>query len=856
VTIYFIAVTTPQPQVEPRAHVEEAILGLDRLDPALHIRFGGKALGLARLVRTGVDVPEGFALAATTEAPELWSDPLRALFLDTVESLLERGPVAVRSSALVEDQPTHSFAGLFETVLDVGDTEGALAAAAHCIASGASYRVRSYAGRNEAQPVGVVVQTMVHPRAAGVLFTRDPRGRDEGMLIEAVQGSGEALVSGHRAPESWRVYRSGLGRWETRCEAPGADDEVLSETLVVALAREASRLAESWQTPLDLEWAITPGDGVLWLQGRPITSLVEAPRWIVERSVEGVDDGPITVWSNWNVRETMPDPLPPLSWCLWRESILPFLTEHFFGVSPRSPHFEEVAGLDRIQGRIYFNLNAILATPLMSGLVGSALAKVDSQAGAAFAELAESGVLTPRRLPGSRVRRALSLVATTVRSVPRSLQVLRPLACRRRLENAAAAVKARQAVETMSDEALLGELSLWSSPEAGALRKGMDMLTGALVALMGAERLFSDWPDARELLAAGIDGNPTTEISLRIDELVAAAHPIAEVFTLQTETEARLAALEESAEGRVWLEQLHDFLSFAGQRGPGEFDFASPRWADDPSMVLDLVEVGLSSPPRESVRQRLTRLASERERAIAAAIAGSPFWKRPAMRFFERAVALLMPLREAPKHYGLHVFYRVRRSALELGRRLAASGVLEDTNDVFLLSLDELADSIRRPASAPPGLAARLETRREEMKDFAERPAPDMVRSDGVPVVMVDTSGEPSADGAHQGTGVSRGAGVGPVRVLREPDPKAMREGDVLVVPFADPGWTPLFPRAAALVMEVGGTICHAAVVARELGIPAVFGFSNATTQLKDGQMVEVDGSTGTVRLLTAPPAD
>ena len=639
---------------------------LDEIDPHTKEERGGKALGLARLLRSGCSVPAGFAVAATREPPELWPETVRDRFLAAAAVLLEQGPVAVRSSALVEDQSERSFAGLFETVLDVRDPEAVMAAAGCCIASGRSERVRSYAGCDDPLPVGVVVQKMVSPRVAGVLFTSHPQGRDGGMVLEAIGGAGEALVSGHVDPERWRIYRTGLGTWETRRETSSSREQgVLTAAEVIRLAEVGWRLAREWETELDLEWALpAPSSNndlpeAQWLQARPVTTLVDPPRWMIERSVEDVDDGPVTVWSNWNVRETMPDALLPLSWALWRDSILPFLTETFFGVPSSSPNFAEMAGLDRVQGRIYFNLNALLAAPLVGRLMTQALGKVDTRAGAMVVDLVERGVLTPRRLSGSPLRRRLGLVATSLRALPRSLQVLRPMACRRRLERAAEAVRLRPPIVEMDDEDLLAELALWSSPEAGALRQGMDMLTGALVSWMVAERLFEPWPEAKELLAAGIEGNPTTEISARIDDLIEAAQPLADVFAAEAEADELLAMLDEKTEGQAWLELFREFLDFAGQRGPGEFDFAVPRWADDPSMVLDLVRVGLVSPAKVSVRDRLRRLGEERRRAVAAAVREAPFWKRPLLRFFARSVALLMPLREAPKHYGMHVFYRV-----------------------------------------------------------------------------------------------------------------------------------------------------------------------------------------------------
>jgi pyruvate,water dikinase len=841
---------------------QPALLPLAAIDPDHDRRFGGKAVGLARLVRAGASVPDGFAVEARALPAHEWPTELRDRFARECAALLTDGPIAVRSSALVEDQPERSFAGLFDTVLEVDSTDAALAAADRCIASGAGERVRVYAGGADADaalPVGVVVQRMAKASAAGTLFTRDPQGRDGGASIEAVRGLGAGLVGGRVDPERWRVYRSGLGGWESRRErgAAGARpaDDVLTAAQAERLAAEGARLAAELDAPLDLEWAIDgnadagPGS-IAWLQARPITVLADPPRYAVERSVPDADDGPVTVWSNWNVRETMPEPLHPLTWSLWRETILPFLVERFFGVPRSSPLFDQVGSLDRVQGRIYFNLNAALATPLLGPLLRRTLHHVDFRAGAVVADLLARGVLTRRRLPRAR-RHSIAILGQALRSGPRALRALRPEACLAELAAAAERVRSRPPVASLTGSQLLAELRLWESEEAGALRDGMQHLTATLLAWIAADRLFAPWPEAQRLLAAGIRGNPTTEISVRLDQLIAEAIPLAGVFAANDSTAPLEEALQGSESGRGWLERFAGFLAFCGQRGPREFDLAVPRWSDDPTMVLDLVRLGLGEREREPVGRRLERLERESAAAVAAAVDAAPWWQRPLLRRAANAARRMLPLREAPKHYGLHVFQRMRLAALELGVRLARAGVITASEDVFFLELAELEELAATLGSggARDDLAARIAERRRALAEYQANPAPDFLRSDGVPVEAPETDSGPASDGELLGTGVSRGSATGVARVLDRPDPRAFEPGDVLVVAFADPGWTPLFPRAAALVMEVGGVMCHAAVVARELGIPAVFGVERATELLAGGQRVTVDGARGVVRI-------
>jgi pyruvate,water dikinase len=419
----------------------------------------------------------------------------------------------------------------------------------------------------------------------------------------------------------------------------------------------------------------------------------------------------------------------------------------------------------------------------------------------------------------------------------------------RALRQSGAELRARPDVRSLDDPQLLRELRLLAEPGARRIRETAHTLGLGMLAFTGAERAFRDHPAARRLLAAGIPGNPTTEISIGIDELVAAARPLRACFEEIPGTEPLLARLRESESGAAWVRELDAFLASFGQRCPGEFDMTVPRWSENPTMILDLVRAGLRSPPGETVAERLARLAGERRVAIEAACAAAPFWRRPLMRFLARQVAEFMPLREAPKHYAMVAYQRMRAAALEAGRRLAERGVVPARDDVFFLTQDEVR-TLLGGAAPPPGLIATLAERRDRHARHVSAPAPNYVRSDGVPVELQAAP----RDGTLRGVGASGGRATGPVRILRAPDPLAMSDGDVIVVEFADPGWTPLFPRAAAVVMEVGGAMCHAAVVAREVGIPAVFGVREATRMLGDGQRVCVDGDQGTVSLAEAGP--
>jgi pyruvate,water dikinase len=850
--------TTPDSS-PPRGKADSlGILGLDELSPATDGRFGGKASGLAALVAAAARVPDGFAVEITGREPDAWTDSERDAFRTRTRRLLDAGPIAVRSSAAVEDGARRSFAGLFETVLGVGSVDAALAAAARCIAAGRSERVRAAAAAPGGAPggapapasagVGLVCQVQVEAVAAGVCFTWEPDAVGGWIVVEAVRGAGEALVAGREQPERWRAVRGGGGGGpgppaRERSVEPGP---ILDAAAVELIAVEAARLASRLGRALDLEWAIDAAGRLWWLQARPITVAMPHLGLIVERSIDGLDDGPVTVWSNFNVRETMPDPLSPLCWSVWRDSIAVLMPRVFLGLDARDPVARDITPFDRIQGRIYWNLNALMALPLGSWVV-LGMGWVDEDVARVMPGLLAQGVPRARRLSVSRPRFLATVIASRLRAMARAL-VRDP---DRELDRLAsfgleAAARRDQPLAALPDGALVERIE-WVGALDMAPLDCIDLWIPAAIGYIAASWLFRKHSRVVGMLTAGLRKNPTTQVSVAIDRLVRSARPIADRFMDPVPASELLARLASDPAAANWLEALSRFLVRHGHRCPGEFDLATPRWDEDPEMIIGLVRAGLAAPPGEGLEERLVRLERERRRTIESAVRASPRWIRPAMRIAARAVERYMPLREAPKHYYMIVFHAARRAALELGSRWTARGVLERREDIFLMELSEVV-RLGRDGGPWPELPGVLAGRRARHAAFARTRVPVFVRSDGLPVEVPEpVLRVPVEAGALAGVGVSAGRAAGPVRVLTRPDPAAMRDGDVLVVSYADPGWTPLFPRAAALVMEVGGLMCHAAIVARELGIPGVFGVPGATRLLADGERVTVDGDRGLV---------
>jgi pyruvate,water dikinase len=825
------------------------ITNLENLSPKSSDTFGGKACGSAQLLKiisasgreTVGTVPPGFAVSATTQPVERWPAGIRKKFIAKVRELLKKGPIVCRSSAVGEDSAEKSFAGMFETVLNITTEKEALAAAGRCIVSGNSERVRVYAGSNVTVPVGLVVQRQIAAKMAGVCFTIDPMGKDRAVVIEAVPGMADKMVAGQVEPLRFRVYRSGTGAWEILSPA----NDFISLDKIKALAAGAKNLEEKFGWPLDLEWAIDNSGEFQWLQARPVTATAAPPEYIIQPSYAGAGDGPITIRSNWNVRETMPEPLFPFTWTFWRDRLLPAITTHLAGIPRKSPLLPYTYPLDLVHGRIYFNLNAMLATPFIGHISRRLIATVDSRAGSALEDLERKAILRPRRYPGSKFFLFFFMFKASFISFIKLFRWMNPQKSMRILAADSQAITRRKALHLLSDRELTEEFDLWSRPECSRILYGLQMEIVAMVIYLTAKKAFRKHPEALDLLCTGIPASPTAKISIEIDALTEAAEPLKDIF-LENLTTAKLAErLRMENGGKEWLDNFEIFLKNYGHRGPMEFDLGSTRWSDDPAKILETIRCGLKNPQKEKLPARLDRLAKKREAALKKAISASPYFKRPVMRWLARKVESFMPLREAPKHYALYVFQRIRRSTLELGKRLVNKGVLRAAEDVFFLEVEELvALAAGKKVAAIP---AKLSERRTLHERFKKEKPPGFFRSDGVPVFEeIDFSTQP-AEGILRGIAISGGSAAGTVRILTEPDPTLVQPGDIIVMEYADPGWTPLFPRAAGIVMEVGGLMCHAAVVARELGVPAVFGISKATTILKNGEQVTLNGTIGTV---------
>lgn len=817
---------------------------------------GGKGAQLGAMLHAGLLVPEGFCV--TTEAFHCGMDEAQRGAIAEAYNKMNGGRVAVRSSATAEDLPDASFAGQQDTYLNVSGRDGVIAAVQDCWKSlfterAVAYR-RDHGISDESVAMAVVVQRMVDPDAAGVLFTINPvTGAIDELVIEAARGLGDKVVSAQVTPDRFRVRR------RAPHEVIEREGEDTGAVLTPALLGELARLGLSAERLLghaaDIEWAVAGGQAWL-LQARAVTAAgLRLPvvhygnRWNAEHAKDR-----LIFWGNYNVRDTMPYPHTPFSWSFWNFLMLrpaaQALGLFFPGLGETG---EEVpCPLDLVDGRMYFNMN------VMSGMTMErphALARrfaglLDAELPSLLDEMWASGEFVP-------LRRGFSLQRTWRYLVhaPGGLGVLLGKMSAQRawqeLDDAREEVSHYTKVEdvaTLSEEQVIALARYFATENAP--RGLVPLLASApslpalmlLLWILRRAKLEHLYPQ----LISGVGRNPTVETALAMWDLSEAAGPEVRALFSSTPVERLPQELAKSASGREFLAHMAEFLKTHGHRAVREFDFSCPRWREDPTFVYESVRNYLSHPsdqltPRQHYQRQLQQ-HEEAKQEVDRRMRYRPL-RRWIFRKLMRVIEARMPLREAFKFYLLFGLAHVRDLLLEVGRRQVARGILDKPDDFLFLSIPE-AEKVATGDLDMAWAREQIAIRRREFATYMRADPPLVVRSDGKRVGKPAASGEVLA-----GTGASPGVVRGPARVLFDPaDGAQLQRGEILVAKFTDPGWTPLFLTAAGLVMEIGGVGSHGAVVAREYGLPAVVGIKHATRILRDGEMLEIDGASGEVR--------
>lgn len=871
---------------------------------------GGKGANLGEMTQAGLPIPPGFCI--TTDAyrafiestgihaaiPELLApiridDPedveirtgkIRELFLQhpvpeeiaeeivaanhhlSAEMATEPGnsvPVAVRSSATAEDLPSASFAGQQDTYLNIRGDAQLLEYVQRCWASlwtarAVTYRV-NHDFDHDRVGLSVVVQAMIESAVSGILFTANPVSGNRGeMVVNASWGLGEAIVSGLVTPDTFTLskedgavtsreiaakdlaieYRQEGGTVEISVSEERRNLPTLSDEQLGQLGALGRQIEAHYGAPMDIEWGYVRGRFYI-LQARAITTLSKTP------ALPATGEYNRTMFL-----DIFPDPVTPA----FSSAVQPLFhtmvdfTLHTWGL--RSPHDVPAVG-------VYYNQIYLHSEYVAEALQG-------------FSPAFREQLLAQLVNPFGRHERGIKadLSPGSLKTMARMFRFM--IDFPRQLPGIVGRFHQEMAefnqldIEPMSDreifsrirELVFGTLSRLINYDylmIALIRLTYQMLGGWLHRYFGDES-----EEVRTKLVSGVTGNVTMETNTRLWDLAEIAKGLPAVRAeLRAGTIDIRSRLEQTEEGRAFLVEFDRFLKEYGHR---EFrmDILYPTWGEDPTPVFGFLRSYLDLDPKASPHRQQERLAQQRQelaRTVEARVKQDLVGRLVLWPIFHRILTETQAHtreRDTMHFEFTRVIPPFRRMLLELGRRWTVQHLIDEPEDIFFLTLDEIDEL----TLSPHPMMDKVKVRRAELERSRLRPAPWILR-DGQEVVLArpDDGGE-RVDGQYRGIAGSPGVVTGSVRLIHGPEEfDKLEKGEIMVAPGTNPVWTPLFAVAGGLITEVGGILSHGAIVAREYGTPAVMAVADATKLFHDGQRVTVDGDKGIVYVEQGEPA-
>ena len=771
-------------------------------------------------------------------------DDLAAAITRPLARLGEQAAYAVRSSATAEDLPAASFAGQQDTYLNVVGPAAILRHVSRCWASlfterAVTYRLRNGLDHREVH-MAVVVQRMVFPRAAGILFTADPvTGNRKVASVEAGFGLGEALVSGLVNADVYKVrdgevvaravatkrlaiYASPAGGTQERAIEPSRQEQpALTERQVVRLAELGRRIEARFGRPQDIEWCLADDDFQI-VQSRPITTLFPIPE---------AGDGKNHVYVSVGHQQMMTDPMKPLGLSFWQ-------------LTAGRPMYE--AG-----GRLFVDVAQGLASPAgRAGLLGL-VGKSDPLIGDALQTILDRGDFI-RSLPDEDPG-----VAPPTGDAPAPIETDPAIVAELigRNQSSLAAVKCD--IEAKSGSALLDfiladvqELKriLFDPQSLQAIMAGMEAtwwLNEQLQAWLGEK-------NAADTLTRSVPHNVTSEMGLALLDVadVVRLHPQVVTFLQHVEDDGFLDELPKLEGGREARDAIRAWLDKYGMRCVGEIDITRSRWSERPTKLVPLIlgNVRNFEPGASERRFEQGRLeARKKEQELLERLRALPDGERKAekaKRMIDR-VRTFAGYREYPKYGMVGRYFVYKQALMEEAERLVQARVLREKEDIFHLTFQELQDIVRTNQVDDQ----LIRQREDAFRSYQALTPPRVLTSDGEVIAGAYRRDDLPA-GALVGLPVSAGTIEGRARVVLDMAEADLEAGDILVTAYTDPSWTPLFVVIKGLVTEVGGLMTHGAVIAREYGLAAVVGVEHATRLIRDGQRIRVHGTDGYVEIL------
>ncbi|WP_149699469.1 phosphoenolpyruvate synthase [Chitinophaga sp. CF418] len=874
------------------ANKSSYVLGFQDIDKTKLSLVGGKGANLGELTRIeGIRVPDGFCISTDAfkriigEMPSINGllDQLSLLKVEdrvkigklsaelrsSVEGINipsdiheeisrwlslcgEKNAYAVRSSATAEDLPTASFAGQQDTYLNIIGEEAILKHISRCWASlyterAVIYRLQNGFDHNKVQ-LSVVVQQMVFPQAAGILFTADPltSNRKESS-IDASFGLGESLVSGLVDADNYKVGKGKIidkkistkklgiyalkdgGTKEQEIEPGSRNRQVLTDNQILQLELMGRKIEVHFGCPQDIEWCLD-NDTFYIVQSRPITTLYPIPE---------VADRENHVYVSVGHQQMMTDPMKPLGISL-------------FQLAAGRPMY--TAG-----GRLFVDIAPDLASPGRREIIVNVLGKSDPLIRDALTTILERGDFI--RLisdegqeinPGKSNGRTSPEDFLTLKEYDPA--IVAELIKRREalIDELKRNIQGKSGLDRI-DFILEDIRKVKDSPD----RESFGVIMTAMNASSWINEKMKEWlgeKNVADTLSLSVSNNITSEMGLALLDVADVIRPYPEIinYLQHVKDDDFLDELIKFNGGEEVRNAINAYLNKYGMRCSGEIDITRTRWSEKPATLVPMIlsniknlEAGASS---RKFQQGLQE-ALKKEQELLERIKQLPDGEQKAGEA-KRMIGLIrnfMGYREYPKYNLVNRYFIYRQALLKEAGQLVQANILHEKEDVYFLTLEELREVVRTNKLDYQVISKR----KEEYKLHEKLTPPRVMTSDGE-VIRGEYKWENLPAGAIVGLPVSSGLIEGRARVILNMDDANLEEGDILVTAFTDPSWTPLFVSIKGLVTEVGGLMTHGAVIAREYGLPAVVGVGNATKLIKDGQRIRVHGTEGYIEILPA----
>jgi pyruvate,water dikinase len=796
--------------------------------------MGNKALGLEALIGLGLPVPRTYV--CTSDAYEQFrsGDPgLEQTLRAELGAIVRPGQLyAVRSSTNIEDDPQHSFAGQFKSFLNMQGVESVWKAIQDVWASTQAPTVTAYQANLNRAPVelkaAVLIQEMVQPQVSGVAFSRNPMTDMDEVVVEAVAGSGEALVQDGVTPERW------VNKWGDWIARPG--QPALPVAVIQEVVDQTKRIAKAYGQPVDLEW-VYDGATVHWLQVRPITALAN-----------------VGVYSDKISREVLPGQIKPLVWSI----NVPLVNSAWVRL------FTELIGPNNIDPttlarafhyRAYFNMGAIGQVFEALGMPRDSLELLMGiDAGGSEKPSFKPSAMTYRHTP-----RMLRFVVDKWRFARQVETFLPPAQAKYRMLR-------RRSLAQLTERELLAEIDqLYElTSEAAYFNIVTPLLMGLYDRLLAAQLAGCGVDAAQVDVTQGLNALRELDPTIHLEKLNRKFNGLTEpeieslawweaigsepqVFTSSSGSSgssipAAAAASTQSHAAREFHLELATFVERFGHLSNSGNDFSSMPWRENPELLLKMIAgYGHSAGRADGSAIRPANDGSDASKRDFDELP-LPALRRPLLTALYRRARSFRLFREQVSSLYTFGYGLFRDYFLALGDHFVRRGVIATRPDIFYLYLNEVREIV---TGGELDYTDRVAVRQKEMDACRDVALPSIIYGNLPPPIDL-----PAAI-ILAGTPTSRGYYQGPVRViagLHEFD--KLQAGDVLVIPFSDVGWTPLFAKAGAVIAESGGILSHSSIIAREYNIPAVVSVPGAC-RLRDGTVVTVDGYGGRIAVCT-----